>query len=869
VDETKEDPIYRKLDKRKIRIVGFEADQIVEARYKGERKWIRGRITKVHVVDQTYDVSYDNGESELRVPRHMIRKEYDDDDYDRSRDDEDSDYDYYSSDDDRDSLTYSLSSSQDSFDTQRRRLRRRRVRGRRDDEDENVRFDRSFEEADVDSNGEEFSFFAEGTRVEARYKRREEWRDGRIVKQHSDRTYDVVYKNGKLDRRLPERYVRRRAHTRRGRRGRRRRRRRRGGRYRDDMMFEEDDIIEARYEGKALWVRGRIDRVRHDDGTYDIRYDNGEREARVEYDLIRFVRFEIGDIVEARMEGADRWEVAEVLRRHDTSGTLDVRFQGGKEIERRVPLRRVRPCSLRKSTTLAHRTAYVKGSDIEARFEGRREWWRGRVTRVNRDDGTYDIRYDNGEEELEVHPTMMRPRMRKGAPVMARFQGRKRWFPGKITRVHGDGSFDVVYVVFISNLFFFFLPTLFLSLSLAFTTHTHTHTHRYNDGDKDTRLDADFVRPLRFEKNDRVEAKRRGKTWLPARVSHVCEDGTYDVIFEDGNEETGLEVENLRYVRFFKGERVRARFGGGKKFRAAQIVSVHEDNTYDIREERDEGDIERHVHAGSIRRAQRQFKRDATVEARFEGGHNWRTGRVHRLNSDGTVDIKYDDDGNIERGVTSDLVRMKFLCGDFVEARFEARKRLFAGVITRVNDGTYDIKYDDGDRERDVQARMIGFLRFDVDEGVEVRRKGSQRFDRGVVLRVHENEETLDVKYEDGEVNRRVHNRYVRRREGSNQKSFEPEHFEKGEEIEARFEGRKRWFRGVILRANDNETYDIRYEDGDKERNVDSDLVRRVPYVIGFCFILCCLLSLAHLLILIHLRTHSLLQKQIRKRRSC
>ena len=33
------------------------------------------------------------------------------------------------------------------------------------------------------------------------------------------------------------------------------------------MMFEEDDVVEARYEGKGSWLRGRIDRVR-DDGTY-------------------------------------------------------------------------------------------------------------------------------------------------------------------------------------------------------------------------------------------------------------------------------------------------------------------------------------------------------------------------------------------------------------------------------------------------------------------------------------------------------------------------------------------------------------------------------------------------------------------------
>ena len=33
------------------------------------------------------------------------------------------------------------------------------------------------------------------------------------------------------------------------------------------ILFEEDDVVEARYEGKASWLRGRIDRVRRD-GTY-------------------------------------------------------------------------------------------------------------------------------------------------------------------------------------------------------------------------------------------------------------------------------------------------------------------------------------------------------------------------------------------------------------------------------------------------------------------------------------------------------------------------------------------------------------------------------------------------------------------------
>eukprot|EP00968_Pinguiococcus_pyrenoidosus_P025164 scaffold5565_cov134-Pinguiococcus_pyrenoidosus.AAC.1 len=46
--------------------------------------------------------------------------------------------------------------------------------------------------------------------------------------------------------------------------------------------------------------------------------------------------------------------------------------------------------------------------------------------------------------------------------------------------------------------------------------------------------------------------------------------------------------------------------------------------------------------------------------------------------------------------------------GDKVEARYRGRSRWYKGCIARVNrDGTFDIDYDDGEKERGVEARMI------------------------------------------------------------------------------------------------------------------------------------------------------------------
>merc|ERR1711998_181494 len=50
--------------------------------------------------------------------------------------------------------------------------------------------------------------------------------------------------------------------------------------------------------------------------------------------------------------------------------------------------------------------------------------------------------------------------------------------------------------------------------------------------------------------------------------------------------------------------------------------------------------------------------------------------------------------------------------------------------------------------------------------------------------------------------------------------------YEEGDKIEARFGGRSRWFKGKIDKKNRDGTYDIRYEDGDKERRVKAELIR-------------------------------------------
>ena len=53
-----------------------------------------------------------------------------------------------------------------------------------------------------------------------------------------------------------------------------------------EESYKMGDKVEARFKGGAKWHPGRIDNVNRD-GTYDVRYDDGDQERRVESRMIR------------------------------------------------------------------------------------------------------------------------------------------------------------------------------------------------------------------------------------------------------------------------------------------------------------------------------------------------------------------------------------------------------------------------------------------------------------------------------------------------------------------------------------------------------------------------------------------------------
>ena len=111
-------------------------------------------------------------------------------------------------------------------------------------------------------------------------------------------------------------------------------------------LFTAGDKVEGNYKGLGVWYPGLIG-VAHGDGRYDLHYDDGEKETRVDGSLIRLSEaeeepsFVVGFKVEGNYQGMGNWYPG-VIGRVNGDGTYDVRYDDG-DSEKYVPLQHLRP----------------------------------------------------------------------------------------------------------------------------------------------------------------------------------------------------------------------------------------------------------------------------------------------------------------------------------------------------------------------------------------------------------------------------------------------------------------------------------------------------------------------------------------------
>ena len=263
---------------------------------------------------------------------------------------------------------------------------------------------------------------------------------------------------------------------------------------------------------------------------------------------------------------------------------------------------------------------------------------------------------------------------------------------------------------------------------------------------------------------------------------------------------------------------------------------------------RRESDLEQSSYMGRQTRAASGFLEGDKVIALFKGrGTKWYPGVISRVNSDGTYDIRYADGDSevdaLEKNIQIDP-DAKPASPRRGEDRHATKRREaveMTGPLLKLRSAVLRVvnRRDGDDREA---ALLAALERFDAsrsgecrsdDLGAALQRLGVD--DRDVGLRELQELEDLHPGRRRGDINYRA---LVRALEVGEDSKGASSHGSRGElregmKVEARYRGKSRYYTGVIKRANRDGTYDIDYDDGEKELDVEASLIRELEDVSG------------------------------------
>jgi hypothetical protein len=151
------------------------------------------------------------------------------------------------------------------------------------------------------------------------------------------------------------------------------------------QRLQVGDTIKARYKKGAKCFRGTITRVRSD-GTYDVEYEDGDVETKVEDQYIeaaapaartssslspvKAARFAVGDRVKARYKKGAKLFAGTVTKTH-SDGTYDIRYDDG-DVETRVEASYIQPREEDESETPRERVSRRRSRRRQRRRRAKR-----------------------------------------------------------------------------------------------------------------------------------------------------------------------------------------------------------------------------------------------------------------------------------------------------------------------------------------------------------------------------------------------------------------------------------------------------------------------------------------------------------------
>jgi hypothetical protein len=281
----------------------------------------------------------------------------------------------------------------------------------------------------------------------------------------------------------------------------------------------------------------------------------------------------------------------------------------------------------------------------------------------------------------------------------------------------------------------------------------------------------------------------------------VNDDGSYSILYDDGDKEPLVARELIEATHE----------GGTAESPATNLKAA-------AAETRKAAKADKSAAAATGN----QLQEGSEVEARHGGQGKFFPGKIAASHGNDKYDVTYED-GDQEKTVSRCRIRQKgdkaresLSEGETVDVRHGGGKKYFPGKIDKVNDdGSYSILYDDGDKEPLVARELIEATHEGgtAEPGNEAAKEAAKETAKEETPKEEPPKEEVPTEEPKEEP--------AKQGKGGGSKKLQ-----EGDQCEARHGGGSKWYKGTIMRCRLNGSYDIKYDDGDKEQGVKADLVR-------------------------------------------
>lgn len=521
-------------------------------------------------------------------------------------------------------------------------------------------------------------------------------------------------------------------------------------------------------DGGGEWIPGTVEAV-HNDGRYDVRYDDGELEEHIGKDFLRTIpagdatgptqlsviktprkgraKFSSGAKVEVRLGHQDVWLPATVESvRSDGTYDLKCAFDLPNNNVDESLLRTMSngggfdPKGLKRSSSKGtFRFLYGVGDKVEANFRAKGKWYKAKVWKVymHNEMPTYDLDYASGVREIGV--TDDRIRLTQAQVAMSSSflaSPQKSIFdvePEDEPMIYDeDDDYDASPLTNLADLDFDSASDshgLRKSPRRGRPARKASHNASLNsddDSDNDSPSHRRSGRSLsRLQMSTAsVRSMRSMRSFRSSRsLSRMSSERSMMIgSVSPSKSVTELLLEKATLV---VGDVVEACLrSGGYHFMPAVVEAILPNNLFKIRFT-DTNDVVEEMPRDQIRLPPEALEDQERIypfvvgdkiQANFRGTGEWLSGVISKDRGFGVYDVDYAN-GRLETKVSSDCIRhivsngevdLKFAVGDNVEVRSDDLGYWYSAVIRKARqDHTYDIVYADGEKDIYVPERLI------------------------------------------------------------------------------------------------------------------------------------------------------------------